>query len=114
MQNGGSNEGTNERLADRLGVVGCGRGQLPLSLGSVVGAQEGGSHGFWPSWLLAFLCGFLESFHTWLVMPNIQNVPVQKEVRQPAQGRHMLPATARCCRGQEHRNPESSCSIQSC
>jgi hypothetical protein len=37
------------------------------------------------SCLLAFPCGLLDSFHTWLVMPNIQNVPVQKEVRQPGQ-----------------------------
>jgi hypothetical protein len=38
MQNGGSNEGTNERFADRLGVVGCGREEVTLSLGSIVGA----------------------------------------------------------------------------
>jgi hypothetical protein len=104
---------TKERTSDLPTVVGCGRGQLPPSLGSVVGAQEGGSHGFWPSCLLAFLCGFLESFHTWLVMPNIQNVPVQKEVRQPGQGRHKLPATERRCHGQEHTATVSLCAQSS-
>jgi hypothetical protein len=66
------------------------------------------------SCLLAFPCGLLESFHTWLVMPNIQNVPVQKEVRQPGQetartaGRRAQLSWARVlkCRSQFSRREE--------
>jgi hypothetical protein len=81
MQNGRSNEGTND--CRRLGEARWdAAGDLSFPRVSCWGA------GAWLlawSCLLAFPCGLLDSFHTWLVMPNIQNVPVQKEVRQPGQ-----------------------------